>query len=560
MNSLKRIVFGIGVFLISIALQAQATWDFSDKAVIGRLRYDVFSLTDSTMQGRESGTEGERLAAAFVARRMEEIGLQPLFNGSFFQEVPFYSELKAGPDNALSVRRKDFAHFEDFFVMPNSGNGAVSARVLHLGYGLQGIQGSENDQTASDFAGNIVIMEYFLPKELEDELSMSLREAIAYRIDLAVSKGAVGVIFVNTMPGQNDPSISLRQSAARVAIPVVFAGHQVYEFLKKRPNRKVNLSTHLYRDKLTGLNVAGYIDNGAATTVVIGAHFDHLGFGGQGSRSPGAHALHPGADDNASGTAGMLEVARYLMHSPWKNNNYIFLGFGVEEKGLIGSRFFTESNAYDMSKLNYMFNLDMIGRSTDNRLSLIGTGSSPAWDSLIDQVPHEGMNIRKSPGGLGGSDHAPFYLKGVPVLFFFTGIHDDYHRPGDTPDKVNFEATENILDVALNIVRTLDAQTRLEFSQSQTTETVRRRGDGVSLGVMPDHVYTGDGLRVLAVMPDRPAQRAGIQNGDVIIRINNHDVLEIQSYMRALNLLRSGSPASVVVRRGEEIHTIVVNL
>jgi len=559
MKALHKFLAGTAFLFVSLFLNAQTPWDFSDSAVIERLRYDVFYLSAPAMQGRKSGTEGERLAAEFVARRMAEIGLKPFYDGSYFQAVPFYSELKVGNGNKLAIGRRAFATGKDFYVMPNSGNDTVVARTVNVGFGLEGIEGFENYKNAPPVDGRIVVIEYFLPRELEGKIDMSLRESLAHRVELAVAKGAVGVIFTNTMPGFNNPTINLRQAAARANIPVVFAGADVVNELNRRPNRKVTLATHLYRDALTGINVAGYIDNGASTTALIGAHFDHLGFGGPGSRNPGEVALHPGADDNASGTAGMLELARYLVNSPLKNSNYIFMGFGVEEKGLIGSRYFTESDAYDISRINYMFNLDMIGRSKENNLSLIGTGSSPSWDAIIDGVDHEGLTIRKSPGGLGGSDHAPFYLKGIPVLFFFTGIHDDYHRPSDTPDKVNFEGTENILDVAKNIIKELDGQSRLVFARSQQGDTARRRPDGVSLGVMPDHVYTGNGLRVLAVMPDRAAQRAGMQNGDVIVRINNIDVTEIQSYMRAINQLRPGTTATVTVRRGEETIILTVN-
>jgi hypothetical protein len=558
---IQRSVFLISILLsISLGLFGQRTWDFSRDSVIARLRHDVLVLTAEEMQGRESGTEGERIAALYVKERMKEIGLQPMFDGSFYQDVPFFGELKPGPNNHLGIRREQFTHGEDFFVLPQSANDTVSARVVYVGFGLEGIEGLNGYPAKQKVQGRIVMMEYYLPQGLEGSLDMTFNETLAYRIELAVKKGAAGIIFINSLPGTTDPIISLRQRVPRENIPIVFAKSEIAEQIRKRPRREVALTTQLDRQSLTGLNVAGYWNNNAPTTVVIGGHFDHLGFGGAGSRSPGVVALHPGADDNASGTAGLLETARYLIHSNLTGNNYIFIAFGVEEKGLIGSRYFVNSDAYDMSRINYMFNLDMIGRSKDNNLSLIGTGSSPSWDAIIDGVAHEGLTIRKSPGGLGGSDHAPFYLKGIPVLFFFTGIHDDYHRPGDTPDKVNFEGTENILDVAINIISSLDGQSRLAFSQSQQNETVRRRSDGVSLGVMPDHVYTGNGLRVLAVMPERAASRAGMQNGDVIVRINNHEISEIQSYMRALNQLRPGTTAEVTVKRGDQVLTLPVQL
>ncbi|HSV88238.1 MAG TPA: M28 family peptidase, partial [Bacteroidales bacterium] len=237
-----------------------------------------------------------------------------------------------------------------------------------------------------------------------------------------------------------------------------------------------------------------------------------------------------------------------------------FIAFGVEEKGLIGSRYFAGSDAYPIQNVNYMFNLDMIGRLVDNNLALIGTGSSPSWDAAIDQVAPEHFNIRRSQGGLGGSDHASFYMKGIPVLFLFTGIHDDYHRPGDTPDKVNFVGMYDILNIAHDLIEVLDDADRLAFTQTQAVDSRRRRADGVTLGVMPDHVHAEGGLKILAVINDRPAYRAGLLAGDIIVRINDDAVNEINSYMRALGNLRPGTVAIVTVQRGDQEITFSVQL
>ncbi|MDX9941255.1 MAG: M20/M25/M40 family metallo-hydrolase [Bacteroidales bacterium] len=559
MRILKSIFTLLMVFLLQGSF-GQSNFDFSDERVLERLKKDIYTLADERMEGREAGTPGERLAAEYIANQMLEAGLKPIFNESYFQEVPFPGAFVEGPDNFLVIDGVTYTFNEDFFALPNTGNAVVNAPAVFAGFGLEGVEGIDNYGGLGSVAGRVVVLDYYSPEGLNERLDITTREALAQKIELAVKKGAAGIILVNTLSWQSDPRISLGMEVPREGIPVVFGTERVRDVLLAKADVEVLLSTELERPMYTGYNVAGYWDNGAPTTVIIGGHYDHLGYGGSGSRSPGEHALHPGADDNASGTAGVLEAARYLVQSDLKKHNYIFIAFTAEEKGLIGSRYFADSEAYDMGKVNYMFNFDMLGRLTDNKLSLIGTGTTPIWEAAIDHVAPGHFNIRKSPGGLGGSDHTAFYLKNIPVLFFFTGIHDDYHRPGDTPDKVNYQGTLEIMKFTYDLMRELETEDRLAFTPTQSSDTRRRRTEGVTLGLMPDHVYTGEGLKIQAVMDDRPAQKAGIANGDVIIRINDDEVSEIQTYMRALGNLKGGSKAMITVKRGEEVMTFQVQL
>jgi|LSQX01.3.fsa_nt_gb hypothetical protein len=559
MRILKSIFTLLMVFLLQGSF-GQSNFDFSDERVLERLKKDIYTLADERMEGREAGTPGERLAAEYIANQMLEAGLKPIFNESYFQEVPFPGAFVEGPDNFLVIDGVTYTFNEDFFALPNTGNAVVNAPAVFAGFGLEGVEGIDNYGGLGSVAGRVVVLDYYSPEGLNERLDITTREALAQKIELAVKKGAAGIILVNTLSWQSDPRISLGMEVPREGIPVVFGTERVRDALLAKADVEVLLSTELERPMYTGYNVAGYWDNGAPTTVIIGGHYDHLGYGGSGSRSPGEHALHPGADDNASGTAGVLEAARYLVQSDLKKHNYIFIAFTAEEKGLIGSRYFADSEAYDMGKVNYMFNFDMLGRLTDNKLSLIGTGTTPIWEAAIDHVAPGHFNIRKSPGGLGGSDHTAFYLKNIPVLFFFTGIHDDYHRPGDTPDKVNYQGTLEIMKFTYDLMRELETEDRLAFTPTQSSDTRRRRTEGVTLGLMPDHVYTGEGLKIQAVMDDRPAQKAGIANGDVIIRINDDEVSEIQTYMRALGNLKGGSKAMITVKRGEEVMTFQVQL
>ncbi len=546
-------------FLLPVA-GAQEVFDFSQRAVIERLKQDIYTLASEEMEGREAGTDGEKKAAAYIKQRMAEVGLQPLFNGSYLQEFPFAGGWVWGTENHFSYLAHSFSHGEDYYVLPGSGIGSLSAPFVHVGYGLSGLVHLEGFEDYCDYAlhgeidGYVAVMDIFMPEALDTLVDMAFLQIIQQKVRTASEKGAAGIVFVNTRSERGNPPVDLRISRQLFDFPVIFAEDHVLSALMADQQGLIALETDLYREELSGLNVAGYIDNQADKTVVIGGHFDHVGYGTRGgSRSPGVVAVHPGADDNASGTAGVLEAARYISSSTINNQNYLFIAFGAEEKGLIGSRYFTESDAYDIEKVNYMFNFDMIGRLEDGALTLLGTGSSPAWDGMIDLMTPDQLSVRKSPGGRGGSDHTSFYVKDIPVLFFFTGLHDDYHRPEDTPDKINYEGAADIIGFGLQMIEHLDPMDRVPFSQTSTSGQARRaRADGPVLGLMPDHAYDGAGLRVLAVSDNQPAQRAGLQHGDIIMRINDHEIQEIQTYMEAMGTISAGEKIVLVVKRGEE--------
>ncbi len=565
-------LFFQGILLIAAQLIISnhlIAFDFDKEQVIDRLKEDVYTLAGDDMEGREAGTEGERKAVAYIKQKMQEAGLAPLFDGSFYQEFPFPGEWVWGPENEFIYQDSTFEHETDYYIIPGSPSVSISAPFAHMGYGLTGMEEIEGFEEFADYCdyalhddldGHILLMEFFTPARLDTLTDRQVFRLWFSKINNATARGAKAIIFVNTDEDRDDPPIDMRMSRMNFDIPLLFAHDNVLHALMSDQGGTIYLTVDAYREDHTAVNVAGYIDNEAETTVVIGAHHDHVGWGGQGSMSPGVYAIHPGADDNASGVAGMLEAARYIQQQGWQNHNYLFIGFGAEERGLLGSRYFTQSDAYDMDRVMYMFNLDMIGRMEDETLTLIGTGSSPDWDYLIDTYAPDHFNIRKSPGGRGGSDHTSFYVMDIPVLFFFTGVHEDYHRPGDTPEKINYTGAYEITRFALDMAEALEGRDQLAFSSTAARDSDRRRSRGVTLGLMPDHGYDGEGLRVLSVTEDRPAARAGIVDGDVIVRINGNPVVEIQTYMDALEGLDEGDTARVVVIRGDEEHKVEVSL
>jgi len=556
----KLLLAFIGLAVTAVSF-GQPSKIFSRSSIIERLKKDVYALVSDSLEGREAGTIGERQAAYFLAKRMEEIGLEPLFDGSFFQEFQFMGRVMLGENNTLSIGTKTFAVDIDYKILGQSGLGTAIGTGVYVGHGIDNEFGHNNYHGIGELDGKIFFMEYFSPPGYDESKEMRSWESLLHRINTAIEKGAKGIVLVNTNESITNPRITLRSRRGALNIPIVFANSSVFEAFKlvEYPTQ-ITISVDLHQHELTSLNVGGYLNNNAATTVVIGGHFDHLGFGGESSRAPGEALIHPGADDNASGTAGLLEAALFLKESNLKQNNYIFLAIGAEEIGLIGSRFFVDSEAYDIDRINYMFNLDMIGRVTENRLDLIGTGSSPTWNNLIDAVDHGSLEVRKVSGALGGSDHSSFYAKGIPVLFFFSGIHEDYHRPTDTPDKINFEGMVETMNLVYRIIEKSEGEAKLAHSPSGSPTTQRRRTEGVSLGVMPDHAHTGIGLKVLAVIEGRPAKNAGVENGDLIIKLNNTSIEDIQIYMQVLGELRPGTTVPLKVQRGEETINLEVKL
>ena len=303
-----------------------------------------------------------------------------------------------------------------------------------------------------------------------------------------------------------------------------------------------------------GKNVVGWIDNGAPTTVVIGAHYDHLGMGMPGaSLHAGEPAIHNGADDNASGVADLLYLAGYLKGSKAKNNNYVFLAFSGEEFGLYGSKKFVSDPTINLENVNYMLNMDMVGRLNEEKvLAVNGAGTSPVWKDALDKIEVGGIKVKTTDSGIGPSDHTSFYLQDIPVLHFFTGQHADYHKPTDDSELVNYEGMYDIGQFIIQLIEALDDDGKIVFTKTKD-EQQQAASFKVTLGVMPDYVFDGEGMRIDAVLDDRPAQKAGLEKGDVVIQIGDVEVKNIYDYMDGLGKFKKGDKAKVKVKRKDEV-------
>lgn len=312
----------------------------------------------------------------------------------------------------------------------------------------------------------------------------------------------------------------------------------------------------------TAMNIAGYIDNGAENTIIIGAHYDHLGLGNDGSSldpNP-ANKIHNGADDNASGTAGVIELARYFQDNGRKEKyNLLFLCFSGEELGLYGSKYFTDHPTVDLTKVNYMINMDMIGRLTaEKTVHVSGSGTSPVWEPLLQKLSNDQLKIKTDSSGTGPSDHTSFYLKNIPVLHFFTGSHSDYHKPSDDTEKVNIDGEVEVLKVIVKVIEDLDASPKLSFLTTKSKTMSSRSSFKVTMGIMPSYTTEEEGLKVDGVSEGKPAQKAGIVAGDIIIQMGDIVVKDIQNYMDALAKYEKGQTIPVKLKRKGELVSVNV--
>ncbi|MCD2258311.1 M28 family peptidase [Psychroserpens luteolus] len=327
---------------------------------------------------------------------------------------------------------------------------------------------------------------------------------------------------------------------------------QTFSFKPKTdPHQEVNYTVKDGDSTITGTNVIGFLDNKAENTIIIGAHYDHLGYGAEGSLYRGeTQEIHNGADDNASGVAVMLNLAKKLALEN-TGNNYLFMAFSGEEMGLLGSNYFTKNATIDLSKANYMINMDMVGRlKEDKTLAVYGVGTSPVLKQVV-KANNSKFKIIENESGVGPSDHTSFYNSDIPVMHFFTGQHEDYHKPGDDTQKLNYEGMDMISNYLFNIISDLDDNGKLPFrkTKNESDNTPRFK---VGLGVIPDYLYDGKGMRIDGVSEDKAAQRAGLQKGDIVIKLGDSLVTDMNSYMRALSSFEEGDKTKVVVKRGDE--------
>jgi len=328
---------------------------------------------------------------------------------------------------------------------------------------------------------------------------------------------------------------------------------QAFSFKPKTdPHQEVNYTVKDGDSTITGTNVIGLLNNNAKNTIIIGAHYDHLGYGAEGSLHRGEKAIHNGADDNASGVAVLLDLAKKLKEKN-TNNNYLFITFSGEEMGLLGSNYFVKNPTIDTKSANYMINMDMVGRlKKDSTLAVYGVGTSPILKQTLKANNNRFKLIQKE-SGVGPSDHTSFYNADIPVLHFFTGQHEDYHKPTDDFERINFDGMQTISNYIFEIISDLNDNGKLSFRKTKNeSEDVPRFK--VGLGVIPDYLFDGKGMRIDGISEDKPAQKAGLQKGDIVVKLGDIEVTDMTTYMLGLSKFDKGDATKVVVsREGKEL-------
>lgn len=539
------------LFLAGCATQQKTTSPTT--ALEANLHSHVAYLSADSLEGRRTGTRGEALAARYIADAFQKEGLQPRGTEGYFQPFPVSQGMAITSATTLSLNGNRLQLHQDFFPFSFSHNGTIqaSASVALLERG---------EPWFFDVAD--------LLAQNKSNPHFDLANAVLNKAAEAAKKGATAFFVFNSSKGDD----GLRFSAApgeHLPIPVIYLTRAVTEKYLKDPAAFLTIAgtVALEPESRSGKNVAAYIDNGAPYTIIIGAHYDHLGYGeDHNSRYTGTdRQIHNGADDNASGTAALLELARLVKKASFKNNNVLFLAFSGEELGLFGSKYFVEHPTVELDKVNFMVNMDMIGRLNDSSKTLTvgGYGTSPAWGALYSRQGKEALyaagQYRFDSSGTGPSDHTSFYRKNIPVLFYFTGLHSDYHMPADDYDKINYSGEAQIVQHIFSLLQAADKQPgKLPFTKTREAQTTTSARFSVSLGIMPDYTFGGTGVRVDGVSEGRAAQAAGLREGDVITALGSHPVTSLESYMQALATFHAGDKTTVHYTRNGRAYTAEV--
>lgn len=541
---IRRPVKFLFLFLfISVAASSQKLKK-TDKTIIANLRGHIFYLADDKLEGRRTGTKGEKLAMEYISNQFKIVGLSPLGTDQYYQVFDIKEGKQINPATYFTINNNSLQPGKDFFPFPFSPNKKIEASPS--------IAVQEADMPWLIDLSEIL-------EENKNNPHFDLNEYIRNNSAKAVDRGATAIILYNSSSLEDNLEFNGKDKSPELAAPVIYVSKDAAKkyFADKTATLDMKLKTDIGEKKRTGCNVIGYIDNKAATTVVLGAHFDHLGYGEDGNSMlrTGEKLIHNGADDNASGTAALIELARLLKSSRLNHNNYLFIAFSGEELGLFGSKYFTEHPTIDLNSVNYMINMDMVGRLNDSTkvLSVGGFGTSPQWASVIN--PREKklpFIIKIDSSGTGPSDHTSFYLKNIPVLFFFTGQHKDYHRPTDDADKINYTGELVVINYINGVITNLNKENeKLAFLKTRET-TNRATAFKVTLGIMPDYTYEGSGVRADGVTEGRPAAKAGIKTGDIIIQLGDYPVSSLDTYMQALGKFNKGDKTKVKFKRGTE--------
>ena len=586
----------ITVVVILLAILASCGPKFNPEITVDDIKENMEYLASDSLRGRKPGDIGDMLSAEFIRSKFEAAGLELLFEDGF-QYFNLVASAELGNGNTLTVGEKSFTAETDFLPYAFSANTKVNADVVFAGYGLE-----VNQDTLkwNDFSGVDVSDKWILALQGDPDLDNPNSGYLEFSSErakglTASDKNAAGLILVaGPKFSEKDELSSLffDKNSSRFSIPVLqvsravaneilTASGETIESLESKmlekasginlaTNAKVEVSVNVQLKETTTQNVVAMIPGTDDTLkneyVVLGAHYDHLGMGGpgSGSRVVDTIAVHNGADDNASGVSAVIQLAEKIAAEKTNKRSIIFVAFGAEEMGLVGSKAFTAKPPVASEDMVGMFNFDMVGRLDEeaNVLSIGGTKTSKETEQILNDL-NQGFELAMSGEGVGPSDHASFYLQNIPVFFISTGAHSDYHTPQDDVEFINFEGAKKVMDYSYALVSEVANRDEKLTFQEAGAKFQRSRGGRfkVTLGVMPDFAgLEKRGMRIDGVTKGKPAEKGGMIKGDIITAIEGKKVGNIYEYMSRLKTLEAGQTITVDVLREEKPTVLIIQL
>jgi hypothetical protein len=600
----NRLYRFLPLILLFILAQAAFTQQAPSTAPdVGALKKHVGYLASDELEGRRPGTAGADKAADYIAEEFHrfKLGCAPergesdfkcRHNGKrrsgYLKEFPFIAEVVLSKNNSMSFTRDGknnaVAIDAEWTPLGFSSNGAVAqAGLVFAGHGITAADLKHDDYASLDAKGKVAVVFAGSPEGDNPHGQFGRHADARLKAVAAKDHGAVALVVIaadEKFGNDRLSKLSYDQTAGEAGIPVAVVSRQTAakwfgmadvaqlsamekakdkwtEYAQKLRDVTVGISVEVTRRAVPAYNVVGVIEGNDPKLkreyIVIGAHYDHLGHGGESSLAPNSSDVHHGADDNASGTAGMLELARILgARRGQLRRSFVFVAFSAEESGLIGSKAYVNNPAAPLADTVAMINLDMIGRMRENKLSVGGVGTSPEFRKLVESL-NNGLTLQLSEDGFGPSDHSSFYAKQIPVLFFFSGGHEDYHKPSDTADKINYEGQAKIVAFVAEIARAIDrGDARPAYAVARSQSSGRATGFRVYLGTVPNYAESNDGMLLDAVRDDSPASKAGLKAGDKIVKLAGREIKNVYDYTYALGEMKPDQEYEVEVARGGE--------
>jgi Zn-dependent M28 family amino/carboxypeptidase len=629
MSIRKSFIAFTAALVATIQILAQPSFQIQPSADL--LRQHVSYLASDALDGRRTGTTGANDAANYISVQFSRLGLKPAnrtaprvasqATSPYLQAFPYVAAVELGTSNGIKFSRhstqqvRQLSLKTDWMPLGFSSKGSVNGPMEFAGFGITAAELNYDDYAGVNAKDKIVVVLSGTPDGDNPHNRLGRYEDVRWKAIAARNAGAKALLVVAREANFNEDRLAtLRYDhGGEAGLPVAVISRQSVDELLGTPNLseleriakaktqsslqpiggQFTISIDVVRREVPAYNVIGVLEGSDPIlrneTIIIGAHYDHLGRGGQGSLAQKGGQIHHGADDNASGTAGVLELARIFTTAPIKSKRTIaFMAFGGEEEGLLGSNYYVNHPLLPLANTVAMINMDMIGRMKDSKLVIGGVGTAKEWREILDGAnigltlsintpgdgrrptgmpivvstngetvvtldPTKSFSLTLQEDGYGPSDHASFYSKQIPVLFFWTGTHNDYHKPSDTFDKINYEDEARILIMVAKVVRRIDsANSRPTYTVAKSDSTARTGGFRVYLGTIPNYGESNDGMLLDGVRDDSPAAKAGLKAGDKIVKIGNREVKNVYEYTYALGEMKAGQEYVIEVMRGGE--------